>query len=74
MLREIKQLLEEHKRLSLRELSSHFSMSPEAIEPMLNLLIKKQQIRLIDFNCSSGKSCSGCTCISRNDAMQYEIA
>ncbi len=74
MLREIKQLLEKHGRLSLRELASHFAMSPDTLEPMLELLIQKKQIRLIDFSCSSGKSCSGCTCISRDDAMQYELA
>jgi len=73
MLREIRQLLEKHGQLSLRELASHFSMATDAIEPMLNLLIQKHKICLIDFNCSTGKSCSGCSCISREDMLQYKI-
>ena len=72
MLRQIRELLEKHGRLSLRELSVHFSISSDALEPMLDLLIQKGQIRRIDFSCSSGKTCAGCSCASRDDMLLYE--
>ena len=74
MFGEIRDLLKERGRMSLRELALHFSMSADAIEPMLDLLVRKNKIRQIDFSCESGKTCAGCSCASRVDMMQYEIA
>ena len=74
MLREIQQLLRDRGRLSLRELALHFRMEPDAVEPMLDLLVSKGRISRVDFHCSSGCSCSGCSCASRDDLLLYEIA
>jgi len=73
MLREIKRLLAEHGRLSLRELSAHFCVSPETLEPMLDLLISKGGVRLIEAGCSRGGGCRGCSCADRADVMIYEL-
>jgi methionine synthase I (cobalamin-dependent) len=70
MFTEIKALLDQHDRLSLRELASHFSMTPEAMEPMLHILVRKKQVRIYLGNC--GTSCDGCTCSSGADGVVYE--
>jgi len=70
MLTEISALLKKHGRLSLRELAGYFHMTPGAIEPMLELLIRKKQIRLVALGCSG--ACSGCSCASREDVLNYE--
>ena len=72
MLREIRALLAEHGRLSLRELALHFSISPDALEPMLELLINKGQVRIVSGGCGKG-SCAGCSCADRADMLLYEI-
>jgi hypothetical protein len=72
MLHDIQKFLELNGQLSLRELALHFQMEPDAIEPMLDLLIRKARIRRIDFSCSSGRSCSSCSCVSRSDVLLYE--
>lgn len=71
MIKETKQLLRERGRLSLRELAQHFSMAPEALEPVLELLMRKGQVRLASEGC--GATCSGCTCASREDMLIYEL-
>lgn len=70
MFSEIRALLDEHGRLSLRELATHFSMTPEAIEPMLHILVRKKQVRIYLGSC--GTSCDGCTCASAADGVVYE--
>jgi len=72
MLREIIELLEKHSRLSLRELALHFSMSCDALEPMLDLLVAKGRIVVVEIGCKKG-GCSGCSCASRQDMLQYEL-
>ena len=71
MLKEVKQLLREHGKLSLRELARHFSMTTDALEPMLDLLIQKGQVQRHEAGC--GTPCSGCTSACREDMLLYEI-
>jgi len=73
MLREIKRLLAEHGRLSLRELSGYFGVSPATLEPMLDLLISKGSVALIQAGCSRGGGCRNCSCADRADVMIYEL-
>lgn len=71
VLREIQDLLKKGGVMSLRELALHFSMKPEAIEPMLRLLVEKKRVRLLELGCGAG--CAGCECMSKADAMRYEL-
>lgn len=71
MLSQIKHLLAERGRMTLRELAVHFAMEPDALEPMLALLVRKGQIRQNDLAC--GATCSGCACASRIDMISYEL-
>ncbi len=72
MFGDILALLKEHGRLSLRELAALLRSDPQAVEPMMDILVKKGRVELIAFGCSRG-SCSGCSCASREDAMIYRL-
>ena len=72
MLREIKELLAKHGRLSLKELAVHFVMEQDALEPMLELLERKGQIRMVAGGCSKG-SCRSCSCGDRGSMLLYEL-
>ncbi|AKJ64850.1 FeoC-like transcriptional regulator [Kiritimatiella glycovorans] len=71
MLRETKQLLAKHGRLTLRELARHFDMDAGALEKMLETLVDKGQIRLVAGGCA--KPCAGCTSACREDMLIYEL-
>ncbi len=73
MLSEVLDLLEKHGRLSLRELSGYFKMEPAAMEPVLDILLRKERIRVISAECSAAGSCKGCSCSSREDMLSFEI-
>ena len=74
LITEIKQLINERNSMSLRELSIHFKMEPEAIEPAMELLVKKGTIQIVDLKCSSCKSsCSGCSEANRPDMLIYQF-
>ena len=70
MMGEIKALLRKRGKLTRRQLARHFSMSPDAIEPMLKLLVDKGQLRT-EMICGGG--CSGCACANEADLTLYEI-
>lgn len=70
MLREIKSLLQEHSPRSLKDLSIHFSVDPDALRPMLQLLEDKGQIRSIRTGC--GRGCAGCTSLCEADTLYFE--
>ncbi len=72
MLKAITQLLEKHGRLSLRELSNYFDMAPDALEPMLHLLKRKNRITIDENSCGSA-TCSGCSCVSRSDMISASL-
>ena len=71
---EVLELLDKHGRLSLLELAGYFGMESAAIEPVLDLLIRKGRILAVSTGCSSGGSCRGCSCSSRESMLIYEIA
>ena len=71
MVREIKQLLKEHGKLTLTELSAHFSMEPEALEPLLQVLADKGKVTHTEVDCDT--HCPGCALSCRGDKMLYEI-
>jgi hypothetical protein len=70
MMGDIKALLRERGKLTRRQLARHFSMAPDAIEPMLKLLVDKGQLRT-EMICGGG--CSGCSCANEADLTLYEI-
>jgi putative ferrous iron transport protein C len=72
MLTDTKQLLRERGRLSLRELAVHFRMTPDAVQPMMDLLVAKGQVTEIRAS-GCGDSCDGCGCTSQADMIVYEI-
>jgi putative ferrous iron transport protein C len=72
MLSQTKQLLRERGRLSLRELAVHFQMTPDAVQPMMAILVAKGQVREIRAS-GCGDSCGGCACTSQADMVVYEL-
>ncbi len=70
MMSEIKSLLRDKDRLTLRQIARHFEMAPEAIEPMLKLLVDKGRLRAERL---CGEGCSGCACASKADLTLYEL-
>ncbi|NOQ22342.1 MAG: hypothetical protein GQ565_06800 [Candidatus Aegiribacteria sp.] len=73
MLTEVLELLRKHRRLSLRELADYFKMEPAALEPILDILLRKERIRTVSAECcSTGGSCKGCSCSSRESMLVYE--
>jgi predicted ArsR family transcriptional regulator len=73
MLTEIAALLKKHRRLSLGELASALGSTPEAVEPMMELLVEKGRVRILSSGCSRG-SCKGCSCAVRENSLIYELA
>ena len=73
MIRQIKELLQDRGRLTLSELSIHFGMDPAALEPVLKLLVDKEQVMVTLVGCP-GKTCNGCSCTSLAAMMVYERA
>lgn len=73
MLTQVLELLEKHRRLSLRELAGYFGMEPAALEPILDVLKRKKRIRVVSAGCSTSSSCKGCSCSSREDMLSFEI-
>lgn len=73
MLGRIMRLLETHGSLSLGEIAAALESTPEAVEPMMELLAVKERIELASSGCS-GKNCAGCFCSSRKDALTYRLS
>jgi len=59
MLRDIKKYIQEHKRVSLRDIALHFDVDPGAIEKMVAVWVKKGIIKRIEKE--PPNSCHGCT-------------
>jgi len=57
--------------MTLRELARHFDMEADALEPMLQVLVDKGQVRLDTVGGSA--LCSGCTSACREDMLVYEL-
>jgi hypothetical protein len=72
MMSEIMELFRTHGRLTVRELAQHFRMEPAAIEPMLDLLVRKGKILILSDECEK-TTCSGCFCADREGMAIYGI-
>lgn len=70
MLSEILKLLRERGQLSLLDLSIHFRMDVSALEPIMDVLIRKEKAIIVQSGCTGG-SCSGCSCSSRESMLLY---
>jgi Mn-dependent DtxR family transcriptional regulator len=71
MLLEIKRIVQERERMTLRELSVHFDVTSDTLEPMLDKLVQKGQIRVVNVRgCTTG--CAGCSCADRDQMIVYE--
>jgi len=73
MLSDIESYIRSRRSASLKDISIHFSIHPEALEPMLGILSRKGRIRMLPAACSSG-SCAGCAsvCADRAAMIFYE--
>ena len=73
MLTEVLELLGKCRRLSLRELAGYFGIEPAAMEPILDVLLRKERIRAVSAECSTGGSCKGCSYAGREDLLTFEM-
>jgi hypothetical protein len=71
MLLEITKLLKERKRMSLREISVHFDVPVDALEPMLEQLVKKGHAHVLNIK-GCTRTCAGCFCADRDQMIVYE--
>ncbi len=71
MFKEIEQLLLQHKRLSLRELCTHFDMQPDALTPMLELLERKGKVEIDRSACDA--LCKGCSCADPSNMVVVKL-
>ena len=66
VLLDLKAYLQEHNQASMRDLSTHFRLAPDALRGMLDHWIRKRRVERHDFTggCScegkSGSSCGNC--------------
>ena len=65
MLIEIRNLLEERRRMTLRDLALHFRTEPSVLEPMLDRLVERGRICRIEE--AGGPLCGRCSGCSRRD-------
>lgn len=72
MLGIIQKAVKEKGSVSLRELALSLNIEISALEPMLEMLIRKNRIELIESGCR-GKCCTNCSCSSREDMMIYRM-
>ena len=74
MIRQIRKLLSERKRMSLKDLAVHFDAEPQTLEPMLDTLVRKGIVRRIEPDCEPKCSgCAGCSEPDPADLVLYEI-
>ena len=73
MLLEIKALLQERGRMSLRDLAIHFHTDPQALEPMLDELCRQGAARRVESDkpgpCAT---CPGCSRVVEGMPCLYE--
>ncbi len=69
MLSEIIKLLKERESMTLAEIARHFHSEIPAVEGMLDTLVRKERIQLLDTKCSH---CKGCVEVKREDALIYK--
>ena len=72
MLTDILKFVRKHQQASLLDISVHFQIDSAALEPIMNVLLKKRKVNLLAAECSSG-SCAGCSCSSRESMLVYTV-
>ena len=61
MIREIKALFLKNNTLGIDEISNHFNVAENVIEPILSILIQKKIIEIVSATCTScSGGCSAC--------------
>lgn len=60
ILTDIKQYLKLHGQATLADMSLHFKSSPEALQGMLDVWVKKGKIITYQANNSCGEKCGSC--------------
>ena len=72
MLREIKELFQERKTISLNDLAIHFKIQESAMDGILEKLVKKDFIEHLNTECfACSSSCSSCSFAS--EKILYKI-
>ena len=62
MLKEIKILFREHESMNTEEIANHFNISENALEGMLQILVQKNFIEKVVFECGTcSNGCGSCT-------------
>ncbi len=67
MIRDIQDILQERRRMTLLELAIHFDVEPETLQPILDKLLAKGRVRKI--LAEQRKGCAGCD--SQCDAGEW---
>ncbi|MEA2011687.1 MAG: FeoC-like transcriptional regulator [Verrucomicrobiota bacterium] len=65
MLREIKDYIKEHKKVTLADISIHFDLQSSALEGILQKIESKGNIKIVKAQVCSG--CIGCSCGKKAD-------
>ena len=61
ILLDLKKFITEHKRVSMWQLTKSFNMDADSLRPMLQVCMRKGQIRLCPKVGGCGSSCSRCS-------------
>lgn len=72
MINDILRLFSSHSRLTLEEISSAMKAKPSAVEPIMEMLVKKGRVVKLDAGCSGG-SCEGCSSTGCNSSVMYTV-
>ena len=71
MLRDMKILFHERKSLNTEEIANHFNISESALEGMLQILVQKDFIEKVLFDCGSCSSgCGSCAFAKHKDVYK----
>ncbi len=73
MLKRITELLEEHGRLTLAELSNALDTPEDAVKPMMDLLVRKGRVEELGGTCPTG-SCAECSFSCGGSAAIYRLS
>lgn len=69
ILADVKRYLDERSCASLSDMSLHFGIQPHAMRGMLDLLVRKGNVRLVP----TGGKCTSCEGCATLDAEVYEV-
>ncbi len=73
MIRDIINLFNERKSLDIDEIANHFNITESALEGMLKILINKNLVELVTFDCvSCSNSCGSCSFAKHKDVYKLK--